>query len=307
MGSGGTQQATQTSTTQLSPQAQQIFDLTFPKAQSFAAQPMQRFPYQTTLPFNPNQVAGQNAALYGAYNQAGDYDMARGAVGSLIGGLERDPNTMSWDPAVNPNLQGAIAAAQRPLYENLTEQILPGIRDVGVTQGYGNSRQGIAEGLAAGRTARAAGDVGSKIVQDLYSANLNAQGQRYGQNINALLGAAGMLPTLQAGAISPALTVSNVGDVQQAQQQQQLEEMMRNYNWDVNRVGDLAQAQELMNLLQGFPGSSNITTANTPKASPFGSALGGAAAGASLGSMFMPGIGTGIGALGGGLAGLLFS
>lgn len=303
---GSSTQPTQTTTSQISPQAQQIFDITFPKAQSFAASTMQPFPYETTLPFNPNQVAGQNATLAGAYNQQGDYETARAIQRGLVGGLERDPNTMSWDPAVNPHLGAAITAAQRPLYENLTEQILPQIRDTAVTTGYGGSRQGIAEGLAAGRTQRAAGDTAAKIVQDLYSTNINAQGQRYGQNINALLGAAGLLPTLQAGAIQPGISVSNVGDVQAAQQQQQMDEAIRNFNWDVNRVGDLAQAQELMNLIQGFPGGSNITTANMPKASPFGSALGGAAAGASLGSLF-PGVGTGIGAIGGGLAGLLFS
>lgn len=302
---GSTQQATQTTTTQLSPQAQQAFNLAFPKAESFAANTLQRFPNQTTLPFNPNQVAGQDAVLYGAYNQAKDYDFARGAAGNLVGGLEQNPNTMSWDPSVNPNLRAAIDAAQRPLYDNLMETVLPGIRDTGVMQGYGNSRQGIAEGLAVGRTQRAAGDTAAKIVQDLYGQNLNAAGQRYGQNINALLGATGLLPTLQQGAIQPGVTVSNVGDVQMGQQQAQLNEAINNFNWDVNRVGDLAQAQELVNLIQGFPGASNITTANTPKASPFGSALGGAAMGASLGSMF-PVVGTGLGALGGGLAGLLF-
>src|SRR5262245_24714600 len=215
MSGGSQQQPTQTTTATLSPEAQKIFNLTFPKAQSFAATPMQRPPFSTVLPFNPNQVAGQDAVLAGAYNQQGDYDMARAAMGGMLGGLERDPNTMSWDPNVNPQLQNAIGAAQRPLYENLTESILPQIRDTGVATGYGSSRQGIAEGLAAGRTQRAAADAASKIVQDLYSTNINATGQRYGQNINAVLGAAGLLPTLQAGAIQPGLTASNVGDIQQ--------------------------------------------------------------------------------------------
>lgn len=305
MGGGSQQQATQTTTQTLSPEAKQIFGLTFPKAQSFAATPMERAPFQTTLPFNPNQVAGQNMALTGAGNQAEAYDFARNAAGSLVGGLERDPNTMSWDPAVNPHLGAAITAAQRPLYENLTEQILPNIRDTAVAQGYGGSRQGVAEGLAAGRTQRAAGDTAAKIVEDLYSTNINATGQRYGQNINALLGAAGLLPTLQTGAITPALSVSNVGDVQQSQQQAQMDEALRNYNWDVNRVGDLAQAQELMNLLQGFPGSSNVTTANMPKTSTGQtlSTLAGAGVGLALGG---PAGGMAGSALGGSLGSLLF-
>lgn len=305
-GIGGSQQATQTTTTQISPEAKELFNLALPSSKAFAGHTLERFPFQQTLDFNPNQVAGQNAALRGAFNQQADYDMARGAVGSMVGGLESDPSTMSWDPTVNPNIKGAITAAQRPLYDQLLEQVLPGIRDTAVTQGYGGSRQGVAEGLAAGRTQRAAGDVASKIVQDVYGANLNAAGQRYGQNINALMAAAGILPTLQTGAIQPGLTTSNVGDVQQAQLASQLQEAAQNFNWDVNKTGSLAQAQEIMNLISGFPGSSNITTANTPKGSPFSSALGGAAAGATLGSMF-PVVGTGLGAIGGGLAGLLFS
>lgn len=305
MGGGSQQQPTQTTTNQLSPEGKQIFDLTFPKAQSFAANTMERPPFQTTLPFNPNQVAGQNATLAGAGNQAEAYDFARQAAGSLVGGLERDPNTMSWDPSVNPQLQSAITAAQRPLYENLTEQILPNIRDTAVMQGYGGSRQGIAEGLAAGRTQRAAGDTAAKIVQDLYSTNINATGQRYGQNVNALLGAAGLLPTLQQGAITPGVSISNVGDVQQGQQQAQLDEALRNYNWDVNRVGDLAQAQELMNLLQGFPGGSNVTTANMPKTSTGQTlgTLGGAGLGLALGG---PMGGIAGSAIGGSLGSLLF-
>lgn len=305
MGLGGTQQATQTTSTQMSPQAQQTFALAFPKAQSFAAHTLERFPGQTTADFNPNQLAGQAAVGGAAESQQQNYNLGRAATEGLVGGLEADPDTMSFDPGRNTQLRGAIDAAQRPLYDNLLETVLPGIRDTSVMQGYGGSRQGIAEGLAVGKTQRAASDVGSKIVQDLYRTNVDATGQRYGQNINALLGTAGLTPMLQQAAVQPGLTLSNVGDVQQGQDQAFLNNQMANFNWDTNRVGDLAQAQELINLLQGFPGSSNITTANMPKGSPISTGIGGAATGASLGSLFGP-IGSGLGALGGGLAGLLF-
>lgn len=308
-GSSGSNQPTQTTTTQLGPEARALANLAFPGAYSFGASPLQRYPGSTVVGFTPEQLAGQEAVWQGAGNQQQVFNAGTAIQDALVGSLRGDVNTMSWDPNVNPHLRDAITAVQRPLYQNLMETVLPGIRDTGVTQGYGNSRQGIAEGLATGRTAQAAGDAGARLVAQLYGQNLDAQGQRYGQNINALLGASNLTPMLQNAAIQPGITMSNVGDVRNWMAGQYMDEALRNWNWDVNRTGDLAQAQELVNLMHGFP-SSTVVTANNPSTGGSGSmlrnAMSGAAMGATLGSAF-PVVGTGIGAIGGGLAGLLFS
>lgn len=285
MSGGG--QPTQSTTTQLSPQQQQIMDLALPKVQDFAASTPQRYPGSTITPFNANETAGQNQVL--------------GAVGDIntVGKNAAQANNFYtsgniWDPASNPNLQHAVDATVRPLYQNLTNTVLPAIRsDATSTGNFGSSRQGIAEGLATQSTQQAAGDAASKLVQNQYDTNVNAQ-----------LKAEALAPSVQQGLTTGGTVQSGVGDVQRAQQQAGLNEQVGNFNWQ--QYAPFLQAQDLMSLVQGMQGGTTISTGNNPTSNPATSALGGAATGAALGSAIFPGIGTGIGAGAGALLPFLF-
>lgn len=355
-------QPTQTTSTQISPEAQQLFQLAMPGLTQFAATTPQRYQGDTVTPFTANQVAGQQGLVGGA--QAGSnavtapltnaINAAAAIPGQLsnVSGLtnyERTPLQTSsnifsdpgiWDPRSNPGLNSAITAATRPMYEQLTEQALPAISDNAIaTGGLGGSREGIAQGLAIGRTSRAAGDVGAKLAQDVYGANLGAVNQRYATNlgaenqryatdvggeqaryatntgldqqryqtnINATLAALGLTPQLTSqlpGAyLLPGATQSAVGDQQQAQAQAELQSRIQGFNYD--QLAPFLQSREILSLIQGMPGAVTTSTGNIPSPNPVTTALGGAATGAAIGSA-IPGIGTGIGAGIGGGASLL--
>lgn len=79
-------------------------------------------------------------------------------------------------PGSNPALQSTIDAAVRPITESYTDTggVMSQIRDGGVDAGqFGSSRQGIAEGIAAGRYADAVGDVSSRVATEGYNQGLD--------------------------------------------------------------------------------------------------------------------------------------
>jgi hypothetical protein len=362
--SGGStpQQPTQTTKAQISPEAQALFNTAYPALTQFAANPPKAYPGTTVAPTTPTQTAARQDILGGA-TAAGDIaDWSRTGAQNLTASLSPDvagttpfvrtPLTTSsdifsdpgiWNPAFNTGTNDAIMAATRPLYQQLTEQALPAIRTA-VGPGPTSTRQGIAEGLATGRTAQAASDVGKKIVEDLYGANLNAvnqryatniagtgqryatdvgaetarygtdigaAGQRYGQNINAELAAFGLAPSLQQQQLIPGVTGEQVGELEQQQRQAEINAEVARYNY--NQWAPFMTSAQIMSMIQGLPGTSVTSTGNVPT-TPMsqqitGGALSGAAAGAALGSV-VPGIGTlagaGIGAVGGGTLPFLF-
>lgn len=323
MGGGQQQQPTQTTGYQLSPEQRQLMDLAIPGVKEFAAQTPQRYQGETVAPFTPVQQAAQQSAISAAGTQGGIANQAADVWSGIPASLT--PFSGSSDISISPEtwaksaptLDAAISSATRPLYENLTEQALPAIRSAGLASGgltTSGSRQGIAEGLAAGKTARAAGDVAAgmsaaelKQLQDLqnarYGTNVTAEGQRYGQNLAALYQTLGLTPTIQAAQTTPAGTLGAVGDVQQAQNQAGINAAQQAFNFD--QYGKYLQSKDILSLIQGIPGGSTVSTANVPQANPWTQALGGAATGASIGSMFGP-IGTGVGAVGGAALPFLF-
>lgn len=347
--SGGTpQQPTQTTSTQISPEASQLFSLAYPGLQNFAANTPERYQGPTVAGFTPAQTSGQEQLLGAAGSQKQIADQALAGL-SQVQNLPwdvansrnfqgQDLTTSSnifndqgiWNPNFNAGTAAAIDAAQRPLYQNLQEQVLPNIRSGAITAGgLGGSRQGIAEGLAAGRTAQAAGDVGSKIVEDLYGANLGAVNSRYATNIGAenqryatntsadqamyatnigaqqgqyntnvqaLISALGLTPMLQQAVLQPGLTTSAVGDVQQAMNQAQIGSQVANWNYD--QFAPFLASKEIASLIQGLPGATTTSTGNVPTPDPWTQALGGGLSGAAIGSSFGP-LGAGVGAAGG--------
>lgn len=119
-----------------------------------------------------------NTASQGLQGAGANLGMGNNALSTML-----DPNQM-LNPDSNPYLGRYADAMSRPITQALTERILPAIRGDAISNGsFGGSRQGIAEGIAARGAAEAIGD----RTAGLYS---NA----YGQGLNAMQGAAGMLP-----------------------------------------------------------------------------------------------------------------
>lgn len=285
-GAQAAQAPTQTTTTQLSPEQRQLLGMSVQAAQAYGARAPERFQGQVAG-FDPAQTAGQEAVLGAA--------PAQSAVGQSAADAARFYTTGNiWDPAVNPNLRGAIDASVRPITEAYREQILPDIRNTAInTGGFGGSRQGIAETGATGKYLTAVGDTASKLAQSQYDTNVKAQ-----------LAGIQMSPIAQQALVQPGLSTSAVGDVRQAQSQAELNDMIAQFNFPAMAERD--RAQFFASLAGGIPGGSVQTTGSVPNQQPgLSQALGGAAAGASIGSMFGP-WGTAGGALLGGATPFLF-
>jgi hypothetical protein len=286
MSTGSQSPQTQTTSTVLSPEQRQLFNIAMPGITEYAAQTPQRYQGSTIAGFDPAQVAGQEGALESAGTQE---TLARSGAGTTTNWL--GPNAL--DVTNNPTIQGAIDTATRPIQEQLTRYGLPAIRASAEQSGnFGSSRQGIAEGLAEEGAYKAMGDATSKIVSGAYDTNVNAQ-----------LKALGLLPSTIGTQTAGDLTTSGVGDVRQAMAQALLGQDVSNFNWD--QLAPYLQSKDIIALASGLPGGSTVSTASQPQRNQLTSALGGAAAGASLGTAIAPGVGTGIGAAGGALLSFL--
>jgi hypothetical protein len=296
---------TQTTTTQLSPQQDQILGLAMPGIKQFAANVPQRYPGSTVAGFDPSQVEGQNLALGVVGAQSGLAGTGAQTSQDVMGGGNVTANP--WDPKTNLNLSSYIDAATRPIGRSLTEEALPSIRgEASNTGNFGSSRQGIAEGLASGRASTAIGDTAAKLAGSVYSTDVGANLQARGQNIDtqkadtaARLQALGLLPATEAAQLAPATTTSGVGDVRQAMSQAQLGEGVSQFNYD--QLAPFLQAQELVGLTGAIPGGGTKAVGNLNPANPWTTTLGGAATGAGLGAAIGGPVGAGVGGVGGGL------
>lgn len=103
--------------------------------------------------------AFQNQALSGNSNAARDFLLS----GALL------------DPSSNPVLAAHTNAALRPIAENVSENLLPNMRDqfVGANM-FGSSRQGIAEGLIAKEAIQQMADVSTNIQNNSFNQGLDS-------------------------------------------------------------------------------------------------------------------------------------
>jgi hypothetical protein len=261
-------------------------NLAMPNIRQFAAMTPQRYGGTQVVGFNPAQRDAQNMALGAAGTQ-------NQLAGNAAGALQQFFTPEFWNPENNTMLQGAINAATRPIMQSFREETLPGLRGEAVSTGnFGSSRQGIAEGVAGGRAAQAVGDTAAKLAQSTYDTNTRA-----------VLQAAGLLPTVQDAQLAGARTTGAVGDVRQALQQARRNEDVQNFMFD--QYAPFMQSQEIMRLLAGLPGGTNVTTGTGPTTGPT-QLLGGGLAGMQLGTALGGPVGGGLGALGGALLPLLW-
>jgi len=282
---------TQTTEVKLDPRQNELIDLAMPGLRTMAGTGGPRLPdFSGVAGFDPMQRAGQNLALGTAVDQ---YGVTRGAADATNRATRGDFMNVESNPAL-AGIQDTINSRTRSTVDNLLEQALPSIRSGAAVSGnYGSSRQGIAEGLATGRAARAVGDIGAET-----TTNVAMKG--YDSGLDAMMKAIGLAPQTTQNLLAPALTVSGVGDVRQGQNQRELDEASA--RWNYQEQLPLLMSRELMGLVSGIPTAGATTTGTTPRSGPTAmNALGGAASGAALGSALFPGIGTmagaGIGAL----------
>jgi hypothetical protein len=203
--------------------------------------------YAGAVPITPSAATtqGQNIAM-GAIPQL--QNMAQGVAQAQQFGLSDVLN-----PASNPGLQGYIDSAIRPITESYVDpggvmsQIRTGANEAGQV---GSSRQGVAEGIAAGRYANAVGDTTAKIVNDAYGQGLDTFGKTLA-----------LAPQTMSAQTQPADVASAVGS-----QQEQYQNLLNQYeaasrDWDLNKNWDLLQ--NYANMVYGAGGSQSTSTQNT--------------------------------------------
>ncbi|GAF96669.1 unnamed protein product, partial [marine sediment metagenome] len=135
----------------------------------------------------PDSVWGAQVPFFeNLYSQANQMMMGGGNQGQAQGLFEQGLQGFNqmMNPGVNPHLEAYAGDVQ----QNFTDNILPGIRrDAGGRGMVGGTRQGVAEGVAGGYANRDITNMASKL---------------YGEDMNRMLGAMGMMPQYGAFGMS---------------------------------------------------------------------------------------------------------
>lgn len=249
------------SSVKLAPEQQTLLNAATPWIQKFVDNGITLPPGSSVAPFNSTQQSAQNMVL--------------GRVGAMNNGADQGLNASNFalsgdilKPETNPALKGTIDAATRPLFEGLTEQILPSIRGEANTLGnIGSSRQGIAEGLAARGTQNAVGDVANRVAFSGYQSGLDAQ-----------MRALGLLPQTIGAQTQGAQAAGAVGDASQAMTQKLLDELKAQFLQKQTLPLDIGK--ELLSMVGAIPSAGATTSSQVPQPSLFQQLLGAAATGA---------------------------
>lgn len=158
-------------------------------------------------------TSGQRESLGQAERFAENFSPETVSVGSDLA-----RSTLSGeflDPSTNPGLQGTLDAATGRIMDEFQQNILPEIGSAAQRAGaFGGSRQGIAEGLAAGETSRAVGDTVSQIL-----------GENFARERGLQLATLQQAPALQAaevrGGLLPSEILGQVGSARRSEAQAQ--------------------------------------------------------------------------------------
>jgi len=161
-------------------------------------------PWSEQQPYLQNLFGGAQDWLQDPQRQQGTDLATQYAGGALPGLIDQTQQGLGQMLSATPNMDvwGPVmdAAMTRPI-QAFQEQVLPGIRTGAQQTGqYGSSRQGIAEGLAAGRLGQTLSDTQARLTQ---YAGSEALGQRKaGMAMAPGIAGLGMMPsqiTEQAG------------------------------------------------------------------------------------------------------------
>lgn len=278
--------ANQSTTVKLGKEQQQIFGLAFPYAKDYAAKPPEMYGGTGIVGYSAPEQQAQQQQLSLA---PGMGTMAGGAANANA--LLMNPEFM-LDPASNPYFRNMQDVITRGMTDNLTQNILPQVRNNATVAGGmysgGSTRQGISEGSAIGGTQSGIADALTRMYAGAYESGLGRMGEAINRNQNVMA----------QQLFGPEL-LRSVGMQQREMEQAQLDENIRRFYTEQQLP--FIRAQELLSLIQQMPGATTITkgTATPAAASGASSALGGAATGFAMGGP--------VGGLIGGGAGLLSS
>ena len=200
----------------------------------------------------------------------------------------------------SPYRDAMMAAATRPLVQQYSEQVVPGIAGGFSSAGrYGSGAMQRAQGQAAESFARGLGDVTSRIAGEDYARERAFQQQA--QLSQAALAQAA--PSFFQMGFLPAQALGQVGAAREAIAAQPLQEEIQRYQF--NQQLPYQQLQGYLSSIYGTPmGSSQYPAIPQAETNRLGQALGGAVLGGMAGGAF--GFNPWYGALGGGLLGGLF-
>jgi hypothetical protein len=268
--------------------------------------------------YNGQTVSGTTADTNAAYDRirgmqgqgdpayASALNMATGLAGSAKTATPGDIEALRTQ-FQNPFQQDVINRSVSTLEDQATRAGNARAAQAGNVGAFGGSRYGVEQGIAAGETAKASGDLAGQL--NLQGYNTSLQSALGLNQANQQLGLAGlqMMPQIAgARANQTALEagmLQQIGTNQQQQKQNELNDTWR--RWLEEKDYPVESAQMLGQTLSGLPfGSTNTTTTQQQglKRNKLTGAASGAASGAALGSV-VPGWGTAIGAGIGGLLG----
>lgn len=283
MGTPTPKPITQTTQTKLGPQQQQIFDLAFPSIQQYASSQPQLFPGTGIAGFSPMELLGQSTAT-------GQAAPIGATLASAASGAQQ--KLLNPDFMLNPNqyTQGAMDAVTHRVTQNLMENVLPGIRSGATVAGGpysgGQTKQGVAEGLAIGRTNQGLSDALANMLLQNYTTGLGTMSKAIADN-----------PSVMQQQLFPSSVYGAVGAQQRGLEQAQLDEQIRQFY--AQQDLPLSRAQQLVSLIGGMPGGQGVTTVqpSMAQANPWMQGLGAAITGMGIVSG-MPAFGKGLASLG---------
>lgn len=248
----------------------------------------------------PQYYRGRQIAPMSGYTKGALDSMAqRGRQGSPLiddaKGMLGDTLSGDFLKKGNPFLQGAIGSATRPVIDQYTKTVIPGLESVFSEAGrFGSGAQASAEADAYGHMMDQVGDISSNMAY-----------QNYGDERQNMI---------RAGALSPMLAQQDYMDIdalgkagQGIDQYNQAKINADMQKWNFKQNNEFDWLSNYLGLLQGGGGMGGTSTMSQPGPNPFTSTFGGALSGAALGNMLFPGVGMLPGALLGGGGGLLGS
>ena len=178
----------------------------------------------------------------------------------------------------NPYQQAMVEATARPLMQQYSNQVLPGIASLYSKSGrYGSGAMQNALGQATEQYGRAIGDVATNVVGNQYE----QERARQQQAIMGLTNLAQAAPSIYGQQYLPSQQLAQVGAQREAIAAQPLQEAMQRYSF-----GQQLPYQQLSGYLSsvyGSPTASYGTTSQNMSTNPTVGAIGGALSGGLLG------------------------
>jgi hypothetical protein len=234
-----------------------------------------------------NLIAPMSGYTTGALDSMAQRAQAGSPVTRAAQGQLTDTLSGSYLDAGNPHFQGAVNAAIRPMVDNYTKTIMPGIDSTFAGAGrYGSGAHAGAAGDAANNLQTQIGDISSSMAYQNY-------GDERQNQIRGMLFA----PEMAAQDYTDINALGQAGQGFDQYNQALIDADLQKYNF--NSQKDFNFLSQYLGLLNNAQGGSQTTTSPVQRPNPFTSTLGGAATG--FGIAGLPG------ALLGGGAGLLGS